>query len=97
MDPHRLGQTTVVVATADPELLDQVLSVSAVVGVEPLILSDPGQVRTHWASASMVLLGVDQAARVAAMGVPRRAEAYLVERRPQLLRRSSGQCGSEQR
>jgi hypothetical protein len=35
MDPHRLGQTTVVVATADPELLDQVLSVSAVVGVEP--------------------------------------------------------------
>ena len=78
MDPHRLGQTTVVVATADPELLDQVLSVSAVVGVEPLILSDPGQVRTHWASASMVLLGVDQAARVAAMGVPRRAEAYLI-------------------
>jgi secretion/DNA translocation related CpaE-like protein len=78
MDPHRLGQTTVVVATADPELLDQVLSVTAVVGVEPMILSDPGQLRTHWASASMLLLGVDQAARVAAMGVPRRTEVYLI-------------------
>ena len=78
MDPHRLGQTTVVVATADPELLDQVLSVTAVVGVEPLILSDPGQLRTHWASAPMLLLGVDQAARIAAMGVPRRAEVYLI-------------------
>jgi secretion/DNA translocation related CpaE-like protein len=78
MDPHRLGQTTVVVVTADPELLDQVLSVTAVVGLEPLILSDPGQLRTHWTSASMVLLGVDQAARVVAMGVPRRAEVYLI-------------------
>lgn len=78
MDPHRLGQTTVVVATADPELLDQVLSVTAAVGLEPLILSDPGQLRRHWASASMLLLGVDQAARAAAMGVPRRAEVYLI-------------------
>jgi secretion/DNA translocation related CpaE-like protein len=78
MDPHRLGQTTVVAAIADPELLDQVLSVTAVVGVEPLVLSDPGHLRPHWASASMLLLGVDQAARVAAMGLPRRAEVYLV-------------------
>ncbi len=78
MDPHKLGQTTVVAAIADPELLDQVLAVTAVVGVEPLVLSDPGQVRPHWASASMLLLGVDQAARIAAMGLPRRAEVYLV-------------------
>ena len=78
MDPHRLGQATVVAAIADPELLDQVLSVTAVVGVEPLVLSDPGHLRSHWASASMLLLGVDQAVRVAAMGLPRRAEVYLV-------------------
>jgi secretion/DNA translocation related CpaE-like protein len=78
MDPHRLGQTTVVAAIADPELLDQVLAVTAAVGVEPLVLSDPGHVRPHWASASMLLLGVDQAARIAAMGLPRRAEVYLV-------------------
>jgi secretion/DNA translocation related CpaE-like protein len=78
MDPHRLGRTTVVAAIADPELLDQVLSVTAVVGVEPLVLSDPGHLRTQWGSASMLLLGVEQAARVAAMGLPRRAEVYLV-------------------
>jgi secretion/DNA translocation related CpaE-like protein len=78
MDPHRLGQTTVVAAIADPDLLDQVLSVTAVVGVEPLVVSDPALLRPHWASASMLLLGVDQADRVAAMGLPRRAEVYLV-------------------
>jgi secretion/DNA translocation related CpaE-like protein len=78
MDPRRLGQATVMVATADPELLDQVLSVTAVVGVEPLVVTDPGLLRPHWTSASMLLLGVDQAARVAALGLPRRAEVYLV-------------------
>jgi secretion/DNA translocation related CpaE-like protein len=78
MDPHRLGQTTVVAAIADPELLDQVLYVTAAVGVEPLVLSDSNLLRPHWASASMLLLDVDQAARVAAMGLPRRAEVYLV-------------------
>jgi hypothetical protein len=40
MDSHTVGQTTVVVAITDPELLDQVLAVTAVVGVEPLVLSD---------------------------------------------------------
>jgi secretion/DNA translocation related CpaE-like protein len=78
VDPHSLGQASVVVAIADPELLDQVLSVTAVVGVEPVVLSEPGQLRPHWASASMLLLGVDQADRVAAMGLPRRTEVYLV-------------------
>ena len=78
MDPHRLGEATVVVATADSELLDHVLSVTAVVGVEPLILSDPGLLRQHWATASMLLLGIDQATRVAALGLPRRADLYLV-------------------
>jgi secretion/DNA translocation related CpaE-like protein len=78
MDPDSLDQTSVVVAIADPGVLDQVLSVTAVVGVEPLVLSEPGQLRPHWASASMLLLGVDQADRVAAMGLPRRTEVYLV-------------------
>jgi secretion/DNA translocation related CpaE-like protein len=78
MDPHRLDQATVVVASADSELLDQVLSITAAVGVEPLILSDPGQLREQWATASMLLLGVDEATRVAALGLPRRTDVYLV-------------------
>ena len=78
MDPHQLGQTTVVVASADSELLDHVLSATAVVGIEPLILSDPGLLREHWATASMLLLGVDQATRIVALGLPRRGDVYLV-------------------
>jgi secretion/DNA translocation related CpaE-like protein len=78
MDPRALGQTTIVVAIGDSELLDQVLSITAVVGVEPLVLGDVGLLRQHWSSASMVLLGVDQATRVAALGLPRRTDVYLV-------------------
>ena len=78
MDPRALGRITIVVAIADSELLDQVLSVTAVVGAEPLVLSDATLVRRHWPSAAMVVLGVAQAARIAALGLPRRAEVYLV-------------------
>jgi len=78
MDPRALGQATIVVAISDAELLDQVLSITAVVGVEPLVLGDVGLLRQHWAAASMVLLGVDQAARVVTMGLPRRTDVYLV-------------------
>jgi secretion/DNA translocation related CpaE-like protein len=78
MDSRTLGRLTAVVAIADSELLDQVLSITAVVGVEPLVLSDVSLLRRHWATAAMVLLDVDQAADVVAMGLPRRGEAYLV-------------------
>ena len=94
MDPRTLGQltstnrastnrgstkrATIVVAVGDSELLDQVLSIAAVVGVEPLVLSDAGLLRQHWASAATVLLGIDEATRVATMGLPRRTEVYLV-------------------
>ncbi len=78
MDPRKFGQTPVVVAIADSELLDQVLSITAVVGVEPLVLSDPTLVRRHWSSAAMVVIGLAQAARILALGLPRRAEVYLV-------------------
>ena len=84
MDSRTLGQPAIVVAIADSELLDQVLSITAVVGVEPLVLADVGLLRHHWSSAPMVLLGIDQAAHIAAMNLPRRAEVYLVsdERSP---------------
>jgi secretion/DNA translocation related CpaE-like protein len=78
MNPRKLGQTTIVVAIADSELLDQVLSITAVVGVEPLVLSDATLVRRHWSSAAMVVLGLAQADRILALGLPRRAEVYLV-------------------
>jgi secretion/DNA translocation related CpaE-like protein len=90
MDPRTLGQPTipanvpanvpgnVIVAISDSELLDHVLSITAVVGVEPLVLGDVGLLRQHWASASMILLGVDQGSRVSTMGLARRTEVYIV-------------------
>jgi secretion/DNA translocation related CpaE-like protein len=78
MDSRTLSQPTVVVAIADSELLDQMLAITAVVGVEPLVLSDVSLLRHHWSAAAMILLGVDQAVDVAALGLPRRAEVYLV-------------------
>jgi secretion/DNA translocation related CpaE-like protein len=78
MDSRTVSRPGVAVVMTDSELLDQVLSLTAVVGVEPLLLSDASLVRPHWSSAAMVLLGIDQADRVAAMGLPRRAGVYLV-------------------
>ena len=83
MDPRALGRASVVVAPivvaiADSELLDQVLSITAVVGVEPLVLGDVGLLGQYWASASVVLLSVDHAARVGAMGLPHRTQVYLI-------------------
>jgi secretion/DNA translocation related CpaE-like protein len=86
MDPRTLGPATVpssvpssaIVAIADSELLDQVLSITAVVGIEPVVLGDVGLLRQHWASALTVLLDVDQAAKAQNLGLPRRTEVYLV-------------------
>jgi secretion/DNA translocation related CpaE-like protein len=96
MDPRTVGQRTIVVAIGDSELLDQVLSVTAVVGVEPLVLGDVGLLRPHWAAASMILLGIDQAIGVATMGLPRRTELYLVadERTANQAQRWSMQLGA---
>jgi secretion/DNA translocation related CpaE-like protein len=96
MDPRKFGQTTIVMAIADSDLLDQVLSITAVVGVEPLVLSDATLVRRHWSSAAMVVLGLAEAARIRGLGLPRRAEVYLVsnERDTAQARQVSMQLGA---
>lgn len=67
-----------VVVTSVEELLDQVLAVGAAAEVEFEVLSDAGALRSLWARSAAVVVGVDQAAAVAAMLLPRRAEIYLV-------------------
>jgi secretion/DNA translocation related CpaE-like protein len=67
-----------VVTTTDPELLDHVLSVTAAADAEPVVVADPGELRALWAGASIVLVGMDQAAGVAAQQLPRRAEVYVL-------------------
>ena len=78
MDPSAYADPGIVVVTADPELLDQALSIMAAAGVEATVVSDPGLLRAGWSSASMVLIGCDQAAAAAALPLPRRAEVYLL-------------------
>ena len=67
-----------VVLTADPDLLDHVLAVAAVAQVEPQVLADTSPLRAQWSAAPMVVVGVDFAARVAALLLPRRTDVYLV-------------------
>lgn len=78
MDTWRGGAAVITLTTNDSELLDRVLSVTAAVGIDPLVLADPGALRPHWATAAMVLVGADQAERVAATAPTRRAEVYLL-------------------
>ena len=73
MDPRRVTDPTIVVSTADPELLDHALSVVATAGLEAEVTSDPGFLRARWSRAAMLLVGVDHAAALAELRMPRRA------------------------
>ncbi len=76
MDPLSPPDPLVVI-THDPELLERILSITAAVPVDPLVLRHPSELRPHWLGAAMILIGVDVAPAVAAVGLPRRAEVYL--------------------
>ena len=78
MDPRLGSDPTIVVSTADAELLDQALSVVAAAGLEAEVTSDPGFLRSHWNDASMLLVGVDHAPALAELRLPRRSEVYLL-------------------
>jgi secretion/DNA translocation related CpaE-like protein len=78
MDPRIRSDPTIVVCTSDPELLDHALSVVAAAGLEAEVTSDPGSLRSRWPVASMLLIGVDQAAGVADLKLGRRAEVYVL-------------------
>lgn len=67
-----------VVVTADIELLDHVLAVAAAAGVELQVVTDAGAVRPVWATAATVIVGVDQAAQLANLVLPRRPEVFVV-------------------
>ena len=78
MDPRRRSDPTIVISTDDPDLLDHALSVVAAAGLEAEVTSDLGALRSRWPAASMLLIGVDQAAGVADLKLGRRAEVYVL-------------------
>jgi len=93
---HRTGRATadraLVVVTADPALLDSVFSVTAAVGVEPRVMSDVTALRPMWSRAATILIGVDQAANLAAMALPRRPGSTSSALSPTATRWSTGLC-----
>ena len=66
------------VFTEDQRLLDDVLRLAAVAGIEPEVADSPPVVRARWRVAPMVLVGADCAARCAALGPARRPGVLLV-------------------
>ncbi len=78
MDIEPDHPAVIAVATADAELLERVLSITAAVGIEPLVVDDAQLLRSVWSTAAMVLVGTDQAARTAGFGLRRRAEVYVL-------------------
>lgn len=68
----------VLILTADLELLDHLLAVAAAAGVEPEVMADVTGLRQVWSGSALVLIGVDQASRVAAMVLPQRGGVIAV-------------------
>jgi secretion/DNA translocation related CpaE-like protein len=71
-------ENQLVVVTADPVLLEHVLAVTATLGVEPRVLPEAVLVGPVWTAASLVLVGADLAADVAALVLPVRRGLHLV-------------------
>jgi secretion/DNA translocation related CpaE-like protein len=67
-------------STADPDLLDDLLRLCAVAGVEAQVAHEVAAARTDWLSAPFVLLGDDVSQGALTAGLPRRADVVLVTR-----------------
>jgi secretion/DNA translocation related CpaE-like protein len=74
MDTARL-----LVATADPDVLDDALRWCAAVGAAPEVASDAVAARRAWTSAAGVLLAADLAGPLARTGPPRRSGVLVLE------------------
>lgn len=69
---------SVVVATADPQLLDELLRHSAAAGVQPEVVGSAAEVSATWRRGAAVLVGTDLAPALVPLGPPRRRGVHLV-------------------
>ncbi|HSX67210.1 septum site-determining protein Ssd [Nocardioides sp.] len=68
------------IVTRDEPLTEELLRLAAAAGVVPEVAVDAGQALRSWRGASLVLVGVDLAAGVAALAPPRRTGVHVVGR-----------------
>jgi secretion/DNA translocation related CpaE-like protein len=66
------------IVTADPDLLDELLRLAAVSGVEAEVSPDPAGARARWSTATVVLIGADQAVACLRARLPRRRRVILI-------------------
>ncbi|NUU22790.1 MAG: P-loop NTPase, partial [Streptomycetaceae bacterium] len=64
--------------TGDPRLLDELLRLCAVTGIEPEVRADAGSARTAWESSPLVILGDDVADDAVRCRLPRRDDIVLL-------------------
>nr|WP_237534617.1 septum site-determining protein Ssd [Streptomyces sp. SID3343] len=64
--------------TGDPVLLDELLRLCAVAGIEPEVQPDAGASRAAWSKAALVIVGDDVTAGLARCAIPRRPDVVLV-------------------
>ncbi|MFT3860292.1 septum site-determining protein Ssd [Micropruina sp.] len=69
----------VLVVSNDDEVRDLVATASVALG-QPAVLCEPGELAGRWVAAATVFVGVDVAAVVAGLGLPRRDRVFLVGR-----------------
>ncbi|OPC82242.1 septum formation initiator [Embleya scabrispora] len=64
--------------TGDPALLDELLRLCAVAGIEPEVQPDAGAARAAWPGAPLVIVGDDVTPGLARCGLPRREDVVLI-------------------
>lgn len=67
-------------ATCDPDLLDDLLRLAAAAGVTLDVAHDPASAARLWSSAPVVLVGPDLTSSIAERQPPRRPDVYLLGR-----------------
>ncbi|MGH3742058.1 MAG: hypothetical protein ACRDT1_12075, partial [Micromonosporaceae bacterium] len=82
--------TRPLLVTADELLLDHVLRLAAIAGVEFDVAPDPTSARTQWAMAPSVIVGQDMAMACVRARLPRRRDVTLVAANPTASASPSG-------
>lgn len=72
----------VLLVTSSAALHDAVVALCAAAGVEAQVCAEPGLALASWSRADLVLVGADDAATVAALAPPRRADVHVVSMAP---------------
>ena len=75
---HSEGMNEPLVISQDAGVLSLVQSAAAAAGISVHTCEASAQVRRAWAGASLVIVGVDQAAAVAGLGLPERGGVHVV-------------------